>query len=89
MKLEFVPPAQCGGDLAKVKLYKARNLVEMTVARHPNLLEIYFGPFGYSEAVHRDKHLKSSYLSTALKRVVTNSCSFRHWRSQKSFSVRF
>jgi hypothetical protein len=30
----------------KVKLYKARYLVEMTVARKPDLLEICFGPLG-------------------------------------------
>ena len=32
------------GAFEKVKLYKARNLVEMTVARHPDLLEAGFGP---------------------------------------------
>ena len=42
--------------LEKVKLYKARHLVEMTVARKPNLLERCFGPFGNSKTVHRDKH---------------------------------
>jgi hypothetical protein len=56
MKFEFVPPAQCGGGLEKVKLYKARHLVEMTVARQPDMLKICFGPFSDAETVHRDKH---------------------------------
>jgi hypothetical protein len=47
--------------LEKVKLYKARYLVEMTVARQPDLLEIRFGPFCDPEAVHGYKHRKSSF----------------------------
>jgi hypothetical protein len=46
----------------KVKLYKARDFIEMTVAGHPDLLEGSFGPLGYSEAVHCDKHSGSSVL---------------------------
>jgi len=48
------------GAFEKVKLYKARHLVEMTVARQPNLLKVGFGPLGNTKAVHCDKHLKSS-----------------------------
>jgi hypothetical protein len=48
------------GTFEEVKLYKARHLVEVTVARHPYLLEAGFGPLGYPETVHCDKHLKSS-----------------------------
>jgi hypothetical protein len=44
------------GAFEKVKLYKAGHLVEMTVARHPNVLESCFGALGNPEAVHRDKH---------------------------------
>ena len=40
----------------KVKLYKARHLVEVAVARKPDLLEGFFGPLCNSETVHRDKH---------------------------------
>src|ERR1700733_15696104 len=47
--------------LEKVKLYKARDLVEMTIARQPDLLENCLGSFGYAEAVHCDKHLKFSF----------------------------
>ena len=43
------------GTFEKVKLYKARHLVEMTIARKPDLFESCFGPFGNSEAVHRDR----------------------------------
>jgi hypothetical protein len=43
---------RCGG----LKLYKARHLVEMTVARPPDLLERCFGPLGNAETVHSDKH---------------------------------
>ena len=43
----------------KVKLSKARHLVEMTVTRHPNMLESCFGPLGYTKAVHGDKHYRS------------------------------
>jgi hypothetical protein len=32
------------GAFEKVKLYKVWHLVEMTVARHPDLLESCFGP---------------------------------------------
>src|SRR5579864_8215647 len=40
----------------KVKLHKSRNLVEVAVARKPDLLEGFFGPFCNPETVHRDKH---------------------------------
>jgi len=49
------------GAFEKVKLYEARYLVEMTVARHPDLLESCFGSLGYSETVHGDKHSVVSY----------------------------
>src|ERR1022692_1910523 len=44
------------GALEKVKLYKARHLVEVTVARRPDLLESCFRALSNAEAVHRDKH---------------------------------
>jgi hypothetical protein len=34
------------GTFEKVKLYEARDFFEMTVARHPDLLEGCFRPFG-------------------------------------------
>jgi hypothetical protein len=34
------------GAFERVKLYKARHPVEMTVARQPDVLESSFGPFG-------------------------------------------
>jgi hypothetical protein len=34
------------GAFEKVKLYKAQHLVEVTVARKPDLLEGFFGAFG-------------------------------------------
>ena len=37
------------GTCEKVKLFKARHRVEMTVARQPDLLECCFGPFGNSK----------------------------------------
>ena len=40
----------------KVKLHKPRHLVEVAVARKPDLLEGSFGPFCNTETVHRDKH---------------------------------
>jgi hypothetical protein len=39
-----------------VKLDEARDFFEMTVARHPDLLEGCFRPFGNAETVHCDKH---------------------------------
>jgi hypothetical protein len=48
------------GAFEKVKLYEALDFFEMTVARHPNLLEGCFGPLGNTEAVHCDKHLVGS-----------------------------
>jgi hypothetical protein len=44
------------GAFEKVKLYKALDFFEMTVARHPDLLECSFGPFSNLETVHGDKH---------------------------------
>jgi hypothetical protein len=44
------------GTFEKVKFYKARHLVEMTVARKPDVLECCFGPLGNAETVHCDKH---------------------------------
>jgi hypothetical protein len=38
----------------KVKLYKARHLVEMTVSRHPDMLKGGFGSLGNPKAVHCD-----------------------------------
>src|ERR1700730_545013 len=46
----------CFGTFEKVKLYKARHLVEMTVARHPDVLERCFGPLGNAKAVHGNEH---------------------------------
>jgi hypothetical protein len=43
-----------------MKLYKAWHLVEVTVARKPDLLEGCFGPFGNSETVHSDEHEQPS-----------------------------
>jgi hypothetical protein len=43
----------CGAS-EKVKLYKAWHLVEVTIARQPDLLEICFGPFGDAETIDRD-----------------------------------
>src|SRR6516165_224556 len=40
-----------------MELYEARHLVEMTVARQPNLLEGSFGALSNFEPVHCDKHL--------------------------------
>lgn len=40
----------------KVKLHKPWHLVEVAVARKPDLLEGFFGPFCNSETVHRDKY---------------------------------
>jgi hypothetical protein len=45
------------GTFEKVKLYKARDFFEMTVARHPDLFERCFGPFGNAETVHCDEHV--------------------------------
>jgi hypothetical protein len=42
--------------LEKVKLHEAWHLLEVTVARHPNVLERCFGPLGDAKAVHGDKH---------------------------------
>jgi hypothetical protein len=39
------------GTLEKVKLYKARHLVEVTVAREPDLLEAGFAYLGNSQSV--------------------------------------
>jgi len=50
-----------------VKLYKARHLVEMTVARQPDLLEICFAPFGNSKSVHGYKHRKLSFFIIGIK----------------------
>src|ERR1700759_189627 len=36
---------------------EARHLVEMRVARRPDMLERGFGPLGDLEAIHGDKHL--------------------------------
>jgi hypothetical protein len=44
------------GAFEKVKLYKARHFIEMTVAGQPDLLEGSFGALGNTKAVHRDKH---------------------------------
>jgi hypothetical protein len=52
------------GTFEKVKLYEARDFFEMTVARHPDLLEGCFRPFGNAETVHCDKH-RDLLLSTA------------------------
>src|SRR6266404_4496883 len=40
----------------QMKLDKARHLVQMTVARGPDLLESCLGAFGNAKAVHGDKH---------------------------------
>ena len=44
------------GAFEKVKLYKTWHLVEMTIARQPDLLEGGFAPLGNAETVHCDKH---------------------------------
>src|SRR5580700_11905596 len=44
------------GPFEKVKLDEARHLVEMCVARQPDMLECGFGPLGDAEPVHGDKH---------------------------------
>jgi len=49
------------GTFEKVKLYKARYLVEMTVAGHPNMFEGCFGTLGDAETVHSDEHLAISH----------------------------
>ena len=41
----------------KVKLYEARHLVEMTIARQPDLLEGRFAALGDVEAFHGDEHV--------------------------------
>src|SRR4030088_1250691 len=40
----------------EVKFYKAWHLIEVTIARNPDLLERCFGPLGNAETVHHDKH---------------------------------
>jgi len=42
-----------------VELHEATNLVEMAVARDPNLLEGSLAALGDLESVHGDKHLMS------------------------------
>src|ERR1700681_2146970 len=44
------------GTFEKMKLHKAGHLVEMTVARNPDVLKIGFGALGDAETVHGDKH---------------------------------
>jgi hypothetical protein len=44
------------GALEKVKFREARHLVEMTIARQPNVLESSFRPLDHFEAVHCDEH---------------------------------
>jgi hypothetical protein len=48
-------------DDEKVTLYKAWCLVEMTVARQSDVLEICFGAFDHFEAVHCDEHVLFSF----------------------------
>src|SRR6202035_3126019 len=43
-------------SLEQVKLQKARHLVEIAVARRPDLLERGFGPLGYAKTIHGDEH---------------------------------
>ena len=56
------------GAFENVKLNEAWHLVEMIISRKPDLLEAGFGPFGYSEAVHGDEHLKSLFFSIGIKK---------------------
>jgi hypothetical protein len=44
------------GASERVKLYKTRYLVEMTVTLHPDLLEACFRPLGNTEKVHCGEH---------------------------------
>jgi hypothetical protein len=44
------------GTSQKMKLDESRHLVEMTVAREPDLLEVRFGPLYNAETIHRDEH---------------------------------
>jgi hypothetical protein len=53
------------GAFEKVKLYKARHLVEMTVTRQPDFLESGFAALGNLEAVHCDEHLISLHVTVA------------------------
>jgi hypothetical protein len=54
------------GTLEKAELYETTNLVEMTVARQPNLLESRFAPPNDLEPVHGDEHLMSPVSSVAM-----------------------
>src|SRR5690349_1972757 len=45
------------GTFEKVKLYEARHLFKITVARRPDVLESCFGAFDHFEAVHCDEHV--------------------------------
>ena len=49
------------GPFEKVKLYEARYLFKMTVARQPDVLESCFGAFDHFEAVHCDEHVLFSF----------------------------
>src|ERR1700688_276489 len=51
----------------KMKLYKARHLLEMTIARQPDLLESCLAPLGHAEAGRCDKHLKFSFFGVGIK----------------------
>ena len=57
------------GASEKVKLYKARHLVEMTVARQPDLLERCFGPLGNAEKVHGDRRNVNPQFTQRMKYI--------------------
>ena len=44
------------GAFEQMELDEARHLVEMAVARQPDVLESGFGPLGDAEPIHGDKH---------------------------------
>src|SRR6266850_2304566 len=58
--------------LEKVKLHEAWHLLEVTVPRHPNVLERCFGTLGDAKAVHGDKH-NWPPISTALSNQINRS----------------
>src|SRR3954452_5197545 len=50
--------------LEKVKLYEAWHLLQMSIARNPDLLEGCFRAFGNTETVHGNKHCAALDLTT-------------------------
>jgi hypothetical protein len=58
--------------LEKVKLHEAWHFLEVTVPRHPNVLERCFGTLGDAKAVHGDKHNRPP-ISTALSNQINRS----------------